>query len=70
MHERSEHNGDGPCAACYPLCAGCDCVIVAAVGDAWRVRVKDPIGREMAWQAFCLPCMVELAKVGLKLGGR
>lgn len=64
-HDRSDHDGDGPCAACYPECAGCGAEIVAAVGGYWTLVLRTPEGIECPRQTFCLSCVVKLAQLGV-----
>ena len=64
-HDRTDHCGDGPCAACYPECAGCGAEIIAAVGGYWTLKLTTPEGIDGERQTFCLPCVVKLAQLGV-----
>jgi len=53
----------------WPTCSGCRAEIIGIGPGAepWSVIVRDPCGRLSEGGAFCLPCMIELAKRGVLL---
>ncbi len=53
----------------YPICDGCGAEIICATPDTvpWSVTVRTPIGTMHDGGTFCGMCIVEFAKLGLKL---
>ena len=52
-----------------PFCNGCRAEIIGVGPGAapWSIIVRDPTGHQSEGGAFCLPCMIELAKRGVLL---
>jgi hypothetical protein len=58
-----------PASDAWPVCCGCGAEIIGVQPELkpWSVVVRDPLGRETDGGAFCLSCMIELAKLGVRL---
>jgi hypothetical protein len=53
----------------WPSCNGCgaDIIGIGPGAQPWTVIVCDPCGQQSDGGAFCLTCMIELAKHGVRL---
>jgi hypothetical protein len=53
----------------YPICNGCKNEIIFVTPDLqpWSIIVRDPLGQQSEGGAFCLTCLVVLAKHGVIL---
>lgn len=60
-HDRTDHDGAGPCIYCNPECAGCKAEIIAAVGGYWTLRLTTPEGHRCPPKTFCLGCVIKLS---------
>jgi hypothetical protein len=58
-----------PAHSVWPICNGCGAEIIGVQPEIqpWSIIVRDPLGKQSEGGAFCLPCMIVLAKHGVLL---
>lgn len=65
-HDRSDHDGDGPCSRCNPECACCKAELEAVTDRGyWTVVLTTPEGVACKRETFCLSCVSRLARLGV-----